>query len=189
MRVTARLKYSEYLPYDARFPIILPRGMWVSKLILRSYHIKDGHAARTNHTLANLSQRFWLMHGREEIRQIEKESNTCKIRKAKAAGQSMAPPPQVRLVLPLRAFSRYEVGFAGPFITKKGREKKRAKRYFCLFTCLVSRAVHLEIAYGLNRFIFKSILQNGKSKRVCSSDVIRQRHRYCGGEQELRELI
>ena len=165
MRVTARLKYSEYLPYDARFPIILPRGMWVSKLILRSYHIKDGHAARTNHTLANLSQRFWLMHGREEIRQIEKESNTCKIRKAKATGQSMAPPPQVRLVLPLRAFSRYEVGFAGPFITKKGREKKRAKRYFCLFTCLVSRAVHLEIAYGLNTDSFLKVFYRMANRR------------------------
>ena len=29
-------------------------------------------------------------------------------------------------------------------------EEKRAKQYLCLFTCPVSCAVHLEIAYGLD---------------------------------------
>ena len=43
MKANTRLKYAKYLPYDTRFPIILPRGMWVTKLIVRSYHIKDGH--------------------------------------------------------------------------------------------------------------------------------------------------
>ena len=56
MRANTRLKYAEYLPYDTKFPINIPRGMWVTKLIVRSYCIKDGHAAGTNHTLANLSQ-------------------------------------------------------------------------------------------------------------------------------------
>ena len=104
MRANTTLKYAECLPYDGRFPIILSRRMWVAKLIVRSYQIKDGHAAGTNYTLANLSQRFWLMLGREEIRQVEKECNTCKIRKAKAARQIMAPLPQIRLALPLQAF-------------------------------------------------------------------------------------
>ena len=93
-RANTRLKYAEYLSYDARFPIILPRGMWVNKLIVRSYHIKDGHSAGTNHTLANLS-RFWLMQGREEIPQEEKECSTCKICKAQAPRQVMAPLPQI----------------------------------------------------------------------------------------------
>ena len=65
MTANTRLKYAEYLPYDTRFSIIL-RGMWVTKLIVRSYHIKDGHAAETKFTLANLSQRFWLMQGTRE---------------------------------------------------------------------------------------------------------------------------
>ena len=56
MRANTRLIYAEYLPYDARFSIILPRRMWVTKLIVRSYHINDGHAAGTNHTSANLSR-------------------------------------------------------------------------------------------------------------------------------------
>ena len=33
MRSYGRLKYAEFLPYDVRYPIILPRKNWVTKLI------------------------------------------------------------------------------------------------------------------------------------------------------------
>ena len=52
--------------------------------------------------------------------------------------------------LTLRAFSRVSVDFGGPFITIQGRGKKREKRWLCLFTCLLTRAAHLEMAYGLS---------------------------------------
>ena len=55
-----------------------------------------------------------------------------------------------RLKKTLRAFTRTAVDFAGPFITVQGRGIRRAKRYLCLFTCLTTRAVHLEIAFGLD---------------------------------------
>ena len=35
--------------------------------------------------------------------------------------------PKIRLKLPLRAFARTAVDFAGPFVTIQGRGKKRAK--------------------------------------------------------------
>ena len=62
----------------------------------------------------------------------------------------MAPLPAIRLKKLLRAFIRTAVDYGGPFITIQGRESKRAKRYLCcLFTCLLARAVHLELAYNL----------------------------------------
>lgn len=66
----------------------------------------------------------------------------------------MAPLPLKRLETSLKAFTKVAVDFGGPFITMQGRGKRRGKRrekrYLCLFTCLTSRAVHLEMAYGLD---------------------------------------
>ena len=35
IRCNGRLKYSEFLPYNARFPVILPRDSCVTRLIVR----------------------------------------------------------------------------------------------------------------------------------------------------------
>ena len=96
MRCDGRLKYAEFLPQDARFPIILPRKNCVTKLIVKHCHEKENHAGGTNQLLAALSTRLWIIFGREEIREWEKECNECQRRKAKAAKQIMAPLPQIR---------------------------------------------------------------------------------------------
>ena len=77
MRCDGRLKYAEFLPQDARFPIILPRKNCVTKLIVKHYHEKDNHPGGTNQLLAALSTRFWIISGREEIWEWEKECNEC----------------------------------------------------------------------------------------------------------------
>ena len=105
------------LSEDARFPIILPRKNQVTKLIVKHYHERGKHASGTNQTLAALSSRFWIISGREEIREWEKECNECRRRKAEAAKQVMAPLLQIRLRLSQRAFARRTVDFGGPFIT------------------------------------------------------------------------
>ena len=69
LRCYCRLKYAEFLPQDARFPIILPRKNCVRKLIVKHYHEKDNHAGGKNQLLAALSTRFWIISGREEIRE------------------------------------------------------------------------------------------------------------------------
>ena len=38
MRCDGRLKHAESLAYDVRYPIILPRRNWVTKLIVKEYH-------------------------------------------------------------------------------------------------------------------------------------------------------
>ena len=69
MRCDGRLKYPEFLPQHARCPIILPRKNCVTKLFVKHYHEKDNHAGGTNEPLAALSTRFWIISGREEIRE------------------------------------------------------------------------------------------------------------------------
>ena len=152
--LNTRLQYAELLPYDVRHPIVLPRKHWVTKLIVKYYHEKVNHNSGINQTLSMLSTKYWIIAAREEIINWERECATCKRRKAKQAEQIMAPLPTFRLRPSLRAFVRTAVDFARPFITKQGRGKSRCKHYFCLFTCLTTRVVHLEMAYGLDSDFF-----------------------------------
>ena len=189
MRCDGRLKYADFLPYEVRYPVILPRKHWVTKLIVKHYHEEDHHASGTNQTLAKLSARFWVVSGREEIRAWEKECAKCQRRKAKAASQIMAPLPRIRLQTPLRAFARTAVDFAGPFLTMQGRGKRREKRYLCLFTCLLSRAVHLEIAFGLDTDSFLNAFYRMVNRRGLPQEMISDNGgNFVGADKELRAL-
>jgi len=61
LRCDGRLKYAEFIPYETRFPITLPRRHWVTTLFIKHYHQKDYHTSGTNQTLADLTLRFWII--------------------------------------------------------------------------------------------------------------------------------
>ncbi|KAK3736479.1 hypothetical protein QZH41_005829 [Actinostola sp. cb2023] len=190
LRSDGRLVNADYLPYDTRFPIILPRKNWVTKLIVKDHHEKGNHRLGTNQTLSSLSTRFWIMQAREEIRDWERECYGCRRYKVVPAKQIMAPLPKIRLKLPLRAFARVAVDYVGPFVTIQGRSTRRAKRYLCLFTCLTSRAVHLEIAYSMDTDAFLNAFYRMVNRRGLPVEVLSDNgSNFIGGERELRELV
>ena len=49
---------AEFLPNDARYPVILPETSRVAKLIIKQYHEDVHHSTETNYTLAVLSARY-----------------------------------------------------------------------------------------------------------------------------------
>ena len=139
IRSDSRLRFAEYLPYDARFPII-------SRLIVRYFHELAKHSAGINFVLAQISQRYWIPAARDEIKECKNQCNECKKRKNKTATQVMAPLPPNRLRLTYRAFEQTRVDYAGPITTIQGRGKNRQKRWLCVFTCFSTRAIHIEVA-------------------------------------------
>ena len=110
--------------------------------------------------------------------------------KQKIAKQIMAPFPAIRFKQPLRAFSRVSIDYGGPFITIQGRGRKRAKRYLCLFTCLLSRAVHLEMAYNLDTDSFLNAFYRMTSRRGLPQEVMSDNGtNFVGANTKLKELI
>ena len=103
LRSDSRLKYVKFLPYNARYPIILPRKHWITKLTIKHYHEKGFHVAGTNQTLADLSSKYWIVSGREAIREWENQCMECRRRKRKLASQIMSPLPEIRLRKPLKS--------------------------------------------------------------------------------------
>ena len=122
----------------------------MTKLIVKTNHERGNHAARLDFTLCHLSERFWIIAAREEIREWDRECNDCKRRRSKPAFQIMATLPKARLRFTFKPFAQTALDFAGPLYTIQGRRKPRQKRWLCLFTWLETRAVHLEMAWGLD---------------------------------------
>ena len=173
LRVDGRLRLADELPYDTRHPIILPKDHPVTKLIIVDAHEKLGHGTGVEHLLTELRSMFWVVKGRLMVRTIVGRCPGCIRRfRAKPAEQKMAPLPSSRVTLPLRAFERIGTDFAGPFLTKQGRGKSRMKRYLCLFTCLATRAVHLEMTYSLDTDSFINAFFRMTARRGTPSYIV-----------------
>ena len=84
----------------------------------------------------------------------------------------MAPLQKTRFSSPFQAFSRVSIDYGGPFITIQGRGRRQEKQWLCLFTCLLSRAVHPEMAFGLDADSFLRCLTRMASRRGYPNEII-----------------
>jgi len=184
------MESAEFLNFNTKFPIILPRGHKITQLIVKDFHEAGNHVRGTNGTLSDISTQFWIVSGREEIREWEAKCSKCKTRRAKMAKQIMAPLPVSRLGISMKAFDKSAVDYAGPFSTKAGRGKTRFKRYLCLFSCMATRAVHLEMAYALDTGSFMNAFWRFTHRRGVPSEMTSDNgSNFVAGEKELRELV
>ena len=99
----------------------------------------------------------------------------------------MADLPEDR-VEPAPPFTHCAVDYFGPWNIKKGR--KELKRYGVIFTCLASRAVHLETASALETDSFI----NAFRRFVCRRGPVRQLRcdrgtNFVGASRELKEAL
>lgn len=100
----------------------------------------------------------------------------------------MADLPKDR-VTPAPPFTFTGVDYFGSYIVKDGR--KEVKRYGALFTCLASRAVHIEISNSLDadsliiQALRRFIARRGTVKMIRSDNGTN----FVGAEAELREAI
>ena len=85
-----------------------------------------------NHTLAAVSSKYWVLCAREAIKEWQNQCARCKRTRASSGVQLMAPLPDSRVQMHLRAFGRIAVDFAEPFITIQGCGKKATKKIFVL---------------------------------------------------------
>lgn len=135
------------LPAESKHPVILFKAMHVSTLILHHFHNQLGHAGR-NHMLSRLRQKYWITNANSAARRVISDCILCRRNRGKLIEQKMADLPEER-VLPEKApFTNVGINYFGPIDFKRCRSL--LKRYGVLFTCLTSRAVHLEVACTLD---------------------------------------
>ena len=102
----------------------------------------------------------------------------------------MAPLPDIRLKISLRPFTNAAVDYAGPFITIQGRSIRRAKRYLCLFTCLNTRAIHLEMSFKMDTDSFLNAFSRMANQRGLPEVMFSDNGgNFVKADKELQDLV
>ena len=186
IRVGGRLGRS-VMEYEAQHQVILPGDSEVSKLLLMKTHRDVGHLGR-NTMQARLRQYYWIIGASAAIRRLLSKCIICIKYRCRSMHQKMADLPVERITPDEPVFSTVGVDYFGPLQVKRGRAV--VKRYGVLFTCLVTRAVHLEVAYSLDadsciNAIRRFIARRGTVKLFRSDNGTN----LVGAEREMREDI
>ena len=161
LRVSGRLRRAS-LSDDMKFPIILPRNSHVTTLIVRYFHERTSHRRKTMTLNEVRSNGFWIISGSAVVSSIISSCVKCKKLRGAVQEQRMSDLPEDRLET-APPFTYCAVDYFGPFIVKDGR--KELKRYGVLFTCMASRAIHLETSNSLDTDSFINALRRFISRR------------------------
>ena len=161
LRVGGRLERAK-LDVDAQHPVILPAKYAAVKLLVRWIHEEHGHCGQ-NHLLAELRTRFWVVHGHAVARSVVSGCVECRRLSCRPAEQVMASLPEARLVHDLPPFAHTGSDCFGPFMVKQGRST--VKRWGAIFTCMASRAVHVEMLESMDTDAFLNALRRFLARR------------------------
>ena len=191
LRSNTRLRYSDDLPEETKFPIILPKNHIVTKLIVKYHHEREGHEMGVNFTLNHLREKYFVIQGRQQVKKCIKECAECNRRfRGCPARQQMAPLPRIRLEMTQKPFANCATDFAGPFYTMQGRGRPRVKRYLCLFVCLQTHCCHLEMAASLETDAFLNALTRMVARRGWPKLMLSDNgSNYVGAAREIKELV
>jgi hypothetical protein len=188
IRVGGRLKNAN-ISNDIKYPILLPKNNFVTKLIIKYTHEQQLHAGPQS-TLAALRQKYWIVSSRSVIRQVLHQCHKCFKAKPVAAKFKMGNLPNHR-VQPARPFATTGVDYAGPFYIReiRGRGKKLNKAYIALFICFVTKAIHIELVTDLTTQEFLGALRRFISRRGHPHNLYSANGtNFVGANNELKEL-
>ena len=172
LRVRGRLKNVK-MSYEAGRPAIRPRDCHLTKLVIDFAHSSTVGHFGVNSTLNELNQRYWIVRARVAVHRVLRDCLFCKRRGAKPGQQIMADLPPSMLQRGHPPFAHTGVDYFGPILIKQRRSE--VKRYGCLFTCMTTRAVHLEVSVVLSTDSFinclcRFIARRGRPTHVYSDN-------------------
>ncbi|XP_071138753.1 uncharacterized protein [Mytilus edulis] len=146
-----------------KFPYMLPAKDRLTHLIVLEAHEKTLHSG-INITLAYIQQTFWIPKLRQCVKSILMKCVTCRKVIGKSYPAPEIPPLPKERVQDATPFSITGVDFTGA-LTIRNRHNEESKAYICLFTCAVTRAVHLELVYDLSEESFLLCFRRFVSRR------------------------
>ncbi|XP_055701637.1 uncharacterized protein LOC129800919 [Phlebotomus papatasi] len=187
LRVGGRIERAS-TTYDHKHPLLLPSTHHFTDLVAREFHQKTLHGG-PHLLLSTMRMQFWPIHGMTVAKRIVRECVKCFRVNPRGVEQLMSNCPENR-VCQFRVFTHTGIDFCGPFylkpLTRKGASPKV---YVCVYICLTTRAVHLEMVESLTTDAFIGSLKRFTARRGMPQ------HIYCdnatnfvGASRELEDL-
>ena len=186
IRVGGRLRRS---PESAEFKhqIVLPDDHHITTLVSRYLHEKQAHCGQ-EHLISSLRQRFWPLKCRCMVKKVINNCMACRKRSVKPTIPLMADLPVQRITGFSKPFQFTGLDYFGPLIAKRARS--RVKRWGCIFTCMVTRAVHLELSDSLDTSDFIMTLRCFIGRRGAPAELFSDNgSNFRGADRELRDNL
>ena len=132
------------LSYETKYPVLLPRGHHLSRLIVTKSHETVKHNG-IRETLTEQRSEYWISKGRQLVKSILTKCVTCKELIGKPYDTPCASPLPPYRVSEDAAFSQIGIDFAGPLFVCDiyNNDNQSSKCYIALFSCASTRAIHL----------------------------------------------
>lgn len=188
IRVGGRISRAK-INFDQRHPILLPKSDPFVILLIEYYHKLYCHTGA--HLLQSiLSQQFWILSVRDVIRKCIWKCNLCFRFHPKPSFPMMSDLPYER-VNQAKAFLNTGVDYTGSYQITLSRHRgvRSQKAYICLFVCLATRAVHLELAADLSTECFLAALKRFLSRRGnCTTIFSDNATNFVGAKAQIDEM-
>ena len=155
LRVGGRLRFTN-LYSVFKHPVVLPRGAHATTLLILDSHAKIKHQGRGMTINEVRARGYWVVGLNSEVKALIRKCVICQALRGGRQVQKMADLPADRVEC-APPFTYCGVDLFGPFLVKERRSL--LKRYGAIFTCLSSRAIHIEMAYSLSTDSFIQCLR------------------------------
>ncbi|XP_077550625.1 uncharacterized protein LOC144163775 [Haemaphysalis longicornis] len=147
---------------NVRHPVVLPNRGDFTRLVIAATHERLIHSS-VDLTLCELRENFWILKGRQVVKSVLHACLPCRRRRLKAETAPVAPLPRDRIT-EADPFSVVGIGFCGPLYCQSSHPEY-GKAYIVVFSCAVTRAIHLELSSGMTASRFLLALRRFISRR------------------------
>uniref|UniRef100_A0A1I7T407 Integrase catalytic domain-containing protein n=1 Tax=Caenorhabditis tropicalis TaxID=1561998 RepID=A0A1I7T407_9PELO len=153
---------------EMKFPTVILPNHPLARLIAIEAHEKLNHQG-TQDVITEIHQKYWIEAIGSIVRKVRQQCWTCRKKHARPFKYNynrILPPSRTSMVAP---FKHIGLDYIGPL--RYQRLDDLGKMYILLITCLITRAVHLEVVTDLTTLGFVNGLRRFISRRGSPTSI------------------
>lgn len=165
IRVGGRI-HNAIVSNDQKHPYLLHNKHHLTTLIMHQVHIKLLHCG-PQQLLYSVREQFWPLSGRQIARTIVRNCVRCFKSNPTTTHYVMGNLPEYRVTPFQPVFTHTGVDYAGPISLRdrKTRNPKILKGYICIFICMNTKCVHIDVVSDLTSQAFLAVLKRFIARR------------------------